>query len=108
GGTKLNGGKAQTIYPEGSPSKRFTIRDGMVIQHSAIYKDKEWIVKQVKDTITPGHPDYSEASARAKTMQRDAKTWGPVPDPKDQAVLAHQDDRMDCYTCHTSWVASCF
>ncbi len=108
GGNKLNGGKAQTIYPEGSPQKRFTIRDGMVIQHSAIYKDKEWIVKQVKDTITPGHPDYNEASARAKTMQRDAKSWGTVPEAKDNAVLAHQDDRMDCYTCHTSWVASCF
>ena len=107
-GTKLNGGNAKVVYPEGNKADRFTIRDGMVIQHSAIYKDKEWIVKQTKDTVTLGHPDYNEASARAKTMQRDAKTWGIIPDLKDNAKLAHQDDKMDCYTCHTSWVASCF
>jgi hypothetical protein len=23
-------------------------------------------------------------------------------------MLAHQDDRMTCYACHTSWVTSCF
>ncbi|HLX61260.1 MAG TPA: hypothetical protein VKX17_08250 [Planctomycetota bacterium] len=109
GGTNLTGGVAQTIYPEGVATKRFQIRpDGTVIQRSAIYKDKEWIVKQVKDTITPGHPDYNERSRLAKTMQRDAKTWGQIPDEKDIALLAHQDDKMDCYVCHTSWMASCF
>ena len=108
GGTKLNSGNSNTVIPEGIKTDRFTIRDGMIIQRSAIYKDKEWIVKQVKDTVTIGHPDYNEASARAKTMQRDAKTWGTVLDVKDNSKLAHQDDKMDCYTCHTSWVASCF
>ncbi|MEI6235778.1 MAG: hypothetical protein WCT04_22210 [Planctomycetota bacterium] len=107
-GTKLTAGSANDIYPEGVKRTRFTMNSGSVIQHSAIYKDKEWLVKQTKDTVTPGHPDYNESSHRAKTMQRDAKTWGPVLDAKDDSKLAHQDEKMDCYTCHTSWVASCF
>jgi hypothetical protein len=41
----------------------------------------------------------------AKTMRRD-HTWGDV--PSDASQLAHQGTKLDCYSCHTSWVASCF
>ena len=65
-GTKLNGGVAKVVYPEGVKADRFSMRDGIVIQHSAIYKDKEWIVKQTKDTITPGHPDSTKRHTARK------------------------------------------
>src|SRR5207253_2027146 len=47
-----------------------------------------------------------ERSRLAKTIRRDGKTWGDVPgEAKD---LAHGEDNMDFYACHTSWMASCF
>jgi hypothetical protein len=39
-------------------------------------------------------------------MSRDTKTqrWGPdIP----WEMLAHNDDKMECYACHTSWTTSC-
>jgi hypothetical protein len=85
--------------------KRFKWQGDKLIQYSALNPDVQWVVKQTMDTVNPAHPSYNEKSRLAKTMRRDGKTWGDVPaDPK---LLAHQDDRMDCYTCHTSWMATC-
>jgi len=93
-----------------SGKKKFewSTKDGVkvLIQRSGVDPNKEWVVPQTKDGITPGHPRYNEKSRYAKTMRRDGKTWGDV--PKDSKELAHQDTRMDCYVCHTAWVASCF
>ncbi|MBO0720893.1 MAG: hypothetical protein J2P41_08720, partial [Blastocatellia bacterium] len=63
-------------------------------------------VVQTVDTVTQGKSDYSEASAYAKTIQRDNQTWGDnkAPDIK----LAHANSNMTCYSCHTSWTTSCF
>jgi hypothetical protein len=99
GGTKL----LDTKVLDGK--KRFKWQGDKLIQQSALNPELSWVVKQTIDTIDPGHPSYNEMSRVAKTMRRDAKTWGDVPaDPKE---LAHQDDKMDCYTCHTSWMATC-
>ncbi|MCZ7648707.1 MAG: hypothetical protein M5U26_26195 [Planctomycetota bacterium] len=86
--------------------KRFRWVGDKLMQQSAVESDKKWEVPQVIDTITPGHARYNETARLAKTMRRDAKTWGDIPD--DPAQLAHQNEKMDCYTCHTSWMASCF
>jgi hypothetical protein len=78
-----------------------------LIQRSMIEEGKEWKVSQVLDSIDPGKPaHYNPKAAAAKTMLRDGKTWGALPD--DSSKLAHGDDKMLCYTCHTSWVTSCF
>jgi hypothetical protein len=63
-------------------------------------------VSQVKDSITPGNAHYNPKAARAKTMAKDSENqrWGPdIP----WAMLAHSDDKMECYTCHTPWTTSC-
>ncbi|HYF48220.1 MAG TPA: hypothetical protein VEJ63_02370, partial [Planctomycetota bacterium] len=86
--------------------KRFKWVGDKLIQQSATNPDLKWEVPQTIDGITPGHPRYNERSRLAKTMRKDGKTWGDVPENK--ADLAHQDEKMDCYVCHTSWVASCF
>ena len=60
----------------------------------------------VKDSVTPGNPHYSEKAARAKTMSRNTATLAfGLNVPADQ--LAHNDDEMECFACHTSWTTSC-
>src|SRR5262249_49893362 len=73
---------------------------------SAVERDKVWEVVQVLDTVTPGNPHYSEKSRLAKTIQKDGKTWGQPSVADDK--LAHQNSNMTCYSCHTSWIPSCF
>jgi hypothetical protein len=82
------------------------LKAGDIVQNSIVEPGKCWKVKQTLDTVTPGSPDYNEKSAYAKTMQKDNETWG---DPKiEDSKLAHRDSNMTCYTCHSSWVTSCF
>ena len=61
----------------------------------------------VKDDSLPGSPDYNAKAARAKLMSMDPDTqdWGAaVPDGTTARTAT---DKMECYTCHTSWTTSC-
>jgi hypothetical protein len=82
------------------------IVEGDIVQYSIVEPGKCWKVKQTADTVDKKSKDYNEKSAYAKTIQKDNQTWrdASVPDSK----LAHSDDTMTCYACHTSWVTSCF
>ena len=82
------------------------LKRGDVIQNSIVEPNRWWKVKQTKDTVTPGNPDYNEKSAYAKTMQKDNATWGDA--AAREEMLAHRESSMTCYACHTSWVTSCF
>lgn len=102
GGTDLRRGKT----PFGKP--RFEVKDGnILIQNSMMYEDLSWEVSQVRDMIDPSSPHFNEKAAYAKTIQTDNKTWGIQSGDKCQN-LAHSNQKMECYTCHTSWVTSCF
>ncbi len=81
-------------------------KKGDIVQNSIVEPGLCWKVIQTADTVTPGNPDYNEKSAYAKTMQRDAKTWGNAAASEEN--LAHRESTMTCYACHTSWVTSCF
>ncbi len=81
------------------------LKKGDVIQNSMV-GNRWWRVKQTVDTVTKGNPDYNTKSAYAKTMQKDNETWGDT--EIDESKLAHRQDKMDCYSCHTSFVTSCF
>jgi hypothetical protein len=102
GGTELRSGTT----PFGQ--RRFIWRGDKLFQRSMLHKDKEWPVKQVIDTIdpTPGNRDYNEKSRLAKTIQKDGRTWGAG--KVSSKELAHADERMTCYACHSSWITSCF
>ncbi|MFY9562067.1 MAG: hypothetical protein WAQ52_17680 [Terriglobales bacterium] len=102
GGTNLAG--LRTPWQE----RRFYWNDERLYQRSMLDKDKEWEVVQVRDTITPGNRHYSEKSRLAKTIQQDGQTWGDAPPNEDQSKLAHQNTRMTCYTCHSSWAPTCY
>ncbi len=85
--------------------RRFVWQGDTLIQRSMVEQGKQWEVPQTIDSITPGHPRYSERSRLAKTMRTDGATWGDVPEGgKD---LAHPDAKMTCFTCHSSWMTSC-
>ena len=83
GGTDLRLG----VTPFGR--RRFAwLPTGKLMQRSMVNPGMEWEVKQVKDTITAGHPNYNERSHAAKAIQPHNAT-------------------LTCYACHTSWMTSC-
>jgi hypothetical protein len=86
--------------------KRFEWRDGKLYQRAALDPTKEWEMSLVKDNMNPAHPEYNAKAARAKLMGagvegQDGK-WGP-----GVKELAHDNDKMTCFTCHLSWTTSC-
>ena len=85
--------------------RRFFWKEDRLYQRSMLDKDKAWEVVQVLDTITPGSEHYSEKSRLAKTVQKDGQTWGGA---VDESKLAHQNRRMTCYACHSSWAPTCY
>jgi hypothetical protein len=86
--------------------KRFEWLGGKLVQRSILDPAREWQVSLVKDSVTPGHAGYNEKAARAKLMARDParQHWGVEVAWQD---LAHNDEEVECYTCHTSWTTSC-
>ncbi len=54
---------------------------------------KELEVPQVFDAVTPGNPRYTELAAL---------TMGPMPSGFNHT------QRVDCYTCHASWIPTCY
>ncbi|MBZ5674774.1 MAG: hypothetical protein LAP61_11050 [Acidobacteriia bacterium] len=100
------GGTDLSLLRTASGQRRFYQQDGKIYQRSNLDPAKSWEVVQVVDSITPGNPHYSEASRLAKTLLKDGNTWGSA--PGDEKQLAHGNDRMTCYACHSSWTTSCF
>ena len=85
--------------------RRFEWRGGELYQRSVLDPELEWDVSLVKDTVDPGHADYNAKAARAKLMGRDTSMeWG---NGIAAGELAHQDEEMACFSCHTSWMPSC-
>jgi hypothetical protein len=81
-----------------------------LVQRSMLEPGREWVVPQVLDGVTPGNPRYNPRSAWAKTVRRDGVTWGlrSAGDGGGGGEYAHRDSRMTCYSCHSSWMTSCF
>ena len=85
--------------------RRFVWRDGKLYQRSSLIPDFEWEVSLVKDTVDPDHPRYNPKAARAKLMAKGTSlNWGPGVAKENRA---HQDEEMQCSTCHLSWTTSC-
>jgi hypothetical protein len=85
---------------------RFEWRGGKLYQRAALDPKKEWEVSLVKDSVNPNHPQYNQKASRAKLMAAGEKgrqgEWGPGVES-----LAHDNEKMTCFTCHTSWTTSC-
>jgi hypothetical protein len=100
------GGTDLSLLRNPDGAKRFEWRGNELYQRSLVNPKQEWRVKLVKDSVDPASADYNIRAARAKLMSKDTKTqqWGS--DVKDEN-LAHSNDNMECYSCHTSWTTSC-
>lgn len=79
-----------------SGRRRFAWVNGKLMQRSMLDANVEWEVVQVKDSVTPGNAHYNEKSRIAKTLLRPGTT-----------ELAHANEKITCYACHTSWMTSC-
>ena len=90
--------------PDGK--KRFEWIDGRLIQRSAVTPGLEWEMTLLKDVSAKDNGAYSAKADRAHTMSKNTETleFGQQV-PKDQR--AHGEDKLLCYTCHTSWTTSC-
>ena len=100
------GGTDMRLYRNSDGKRRFEWQGDKLIQRSVLNPDLEWTLSLVRDSVNPEHTEYNEKAARAKLMSNDVQSqdWG-----SEVAVenLAHQDDEIECYTCHTSWITSC-
>lgn len=106
GPAALDGGMDLLSLRTPDGRRRFSWRGDLLFQASALDPDLEWQMSLVKDSVNPGHTDYNGKAARAKTMSTNTSTqdWGPSI-PSDN--LAHSDEEMECYACHTSWTTTC-
>ena len=100
------GGTDMRLYRNEDGRRRFEWLGERLVQRSILDPQKEWTLSLVKDSVNPQHAEYNEKAARAKLMSKDVATqaWGPSISFED---LAHDDDEIECYTCHTSWITSC-
>ncbi|MGJ8670438.1 MAG: hypothetical protein ACSHXK_13175 [Oceanococcus sp.] len=90
--------------PDGRP--RFEWVGRKLFQRSNVDPNLEWELSLVKDSVTPGHPQYNKKAARAKTMSKGSgkQNWGSRVKSED---FAHGEEDMTCYSCHLSWTTSC-
>jgi hypothetical protein len=109
------GGRDLSLMRTPFGDSRFIWKNGDLYQRSTLTKGLEWKVSQVRDSVDPSSSEYNQKSARAKTMQRlgqdGEQRWGDlsVIDQSDnlRKTLAHSDESMTCFSCHSSWITSC-
>jgi hypothetical protein len=106
GPAALGGGTDLTTLLTPDGRRRFEWINGALYQRSMVEPGREWKVSLVKDSVTPGNPQYNPRAARAKLMSNNTDTlaWGTQ---VSGSSLAHSDSKMECYSCHTSWTTSC-
>ncbi len=101
-------GKDLSLIRNPDGRRRFEwVNDGglrRLVQRSVSDPKLEWTLSLVKDSVTKGHPDFNEKSARAKLIGKVGDGFGPGVAKGDRA---HDDDNMACFTCHLSWTTSC-
>lgn len=100
------GGTDMRLYRNPDGQRRFEWQGDSLIQRSVLDPGLEWTLSLVKDSVDPAHAEYNEKAARAKLMSDDVQTqdWGAEVAPEN---LAHKDEEIECYTCHTAWITSC-
>jgi len=74
-------------------------------QRSKVDPNLTWTVPQLVDVVDPKSKFHNEKARVAKTLQKGNDTFGDA--TKSAANYAHSNDKMTCYTCHTSWAISC-
>lgn len=118
GPAALAGGRDLSLIRNPDGKKRFEWIEGKLIQRSILDPDREWEVSLVKDSVNENHPEFNVKAAKAKMARKtdkiskdqkmgDYKEILGLSDGLAQAQLAHEDEELECYSCHTSWTTSC-
>lgn len=76
---------------------------GRLYQRSRMVFGLDWQVKQVTDIVNPNTPDYSPKATNAKLVRQD----GSVHFGADRSDVAHNYEKMECASCHSSWQTTC-
>jgi len=82
---------------------QFYERNGRIYQRSRMAYGLDWQVKQVADIVDPNKPDYSPKAAYAKLVRQD----GSVHFGAERSDVAHNYEKMECTSCHSSWQTTC-
>ena len=80
----------------------FLLVERNLYQRSMVNPGMQWVVRQVRDTVTPGHQHYNEKSHYAKTIQRGGSGWG------NTSNVAHDEQDHLLRLPHSSWMTSCW
>ncbi|HVK99945.1 MAG TPA: hypothetical protein VM553_09040 [Dongiaceae bacterium] len=106
GPAALEGGQDLSLIRNPDGQKRFEWVNDKLMQRSVVTPGLEWEVSLVKDSVTQGNAHYNAKAARAKLVSTDTaqQTWNGKAAPND---LAHSNDKLECYACHTSWTTAC-
>lgn len=95
---------------------RFVWKGGDLYQRSTLTEGLEWKVSQVRDSVDPSSSAYNAKSAKAKLVKRlepeQTKPQTVALSDLDAAIdhvklLAHSNEKMACFTCHSAWMTSC-
>ncbi|MGH9863384.1 MAG: hypothetical protein ACRD35_08170, partial [Candidatus Acidiferrales bacterium] len=92
----------EVVTPFGQP--QFEIQDGKIVQRSKLQPELQWEVKQLVDVIDPASTSYNAKAAYAKLMGREGRVGSADIAP---TALAHSPERVECFTCHSSWTTTC-
>jgi len=85
--------------------KQFTKRGNRIFQRSMLNDTLQWEIPQVADIVDPASKHFNPKARAAKLVAKGGGEWA---SPMDKSLLAHSTEKMECYTCHSSWVTNCF
>jgi hypothetical protein len=85
---------------------RFEAIGNARIQRSMMDENLRWEISQVRDSIDPSSDNYNPKSHKAKLTAQGGtiQEAGSI----NADLLAHSQEKMECQSCHTSWITNCF
>ena len=101
------GGTDMRLYRNSDGQRRFEWRDGKLLQRSALDPALEWELSLVKDSVNPEHRRVQREGGARQADERRRRRHRTGVSRSRRRDLAHKDEEMECYTCHTSWMTSC-
>lgn len=106
GPAALEGGTDMSLLRTPDGKRRFEWVGDKLVQRSVMDPELEWDLSLVRDSVQEGSDEYNSKAARAKLMSSDVESqhWGM---DVESDMLAHSDEEMECFVCHSSWTTSC-
>lgn len=115
GPAAADGGRDLSVKRTPWGERQFAWEGEDLYQRSLVTPGLKWRVKQVKDSVDPASGDFNSRSAKAKLVMKlkDGEDTYKFASAKDasksvfSANLAHPEEDMSCFACHSSWTTAC-